>query len=66
MQAVTVQAQFEHQVNVPLLMELYDELVKEIEGEANALPTFDEAWRRKRVLALRRVTAPDRRGGAKG
>jgi predicted dehydrogenase len=36
--------------NVPLLMELYDEFVKAIEGEANALPTFEDAVATQRVL----------------
>lgn len=37
--------------NVPLLMELYDEFVKEIEGKPNVLPTFEEALATQRVLA---------------
>lgn len=37
--------------NVPLLMELYDEWVKQIETGASALPTFDEALATQRVLA---------------
>ncbi|HEY2554512.1 MAG TPA: Gfo/Idh/MocA family oxidoreductase [Candidatus Cybelea sp.] len=37
--------------NVPLLMELYDELVKQIEGKPNALPTFDEGLATQTVLA---------------
>lgn len=37
--------------NVPLLMELYDEFVKAIEGAPNALPTFGEALTTQRVLA---------------
>ena len=37
--------------NVPLLMELYDELVKRIEGERNDLPTFDDGLATQRVLA---------------
>jgi predicted dehydrogenase len=36
--------------NVPLLMELYDEFVKAIEGEPNALPTFENAVATQRVL----------------
>jgi predicted dehydrogenase len=36
---------------VPLLMELYDEFVKQIETGASALPTFDEALATQRVLA---------------
>lgn len=37
--------------NVPLLMELYDEFVKAIEGQPNALPTFGEALVTQEVLA---------------
>jgi predicted dehydrogenase len=37
--------------NVPLLMELYDEFVKAIGREPNALPTFDEALVTQEVLA---------------
>lgn len=37
--------------NVPLLMELYDEFAKKIEGKPNALPTFEEALRTQEVLA---------------
>jgi predicted dehydrogenase len=37
--------------NVPLLMELYDEFVKNIEGQPNALPTFDDALVTQQVLA---------------
>jgi len=37
--------------NVPLLMELYDELVKSIEGKANALPSFEEALATQKALA---------------
>ncbi|HVA28581.1 MAG TPA: Gfo/Idh/MocA family oxidoreductase [Candidatus Baltobacteraceae bacterium] len=37
--------------NVPLLMELYDEWVKQIESGASALPTFEEALATQRVLA---------------
>jgi predicted dehydrogenase len=37
--------------NVPLLMELYDEFVKKIEGEANALPSFEEAVATQKALA---------------
>ncbi|MBV8372447.1 MAG: Gfo/Idh/MocA family oxidoreductase [Candidatus Eremiobacteraeota bacterium] len=36
--------------NVPLLIELYDEFVRAIEGKANLLPTFDEALATQRVL----------------
>jgi predicted dehydrogenase len=36
--------------NVPLLMELYDQFVKAIEDQPNALPTFDEALATQRVL----------------
>jgi len=37
--------------NVPLLMELYDEFVKQIETGTSAVPTFDEALATQRVLA---------------
>ncbi|HEX3670750.1 MAG TPA: Gfo/Idh/MocA family oxidoreductase [Candidatus Cybelea sp.] len=37
--------------NVPLLMELYDEFAKAIEGRPNALPSFDEALATQEVLA---------------
>jgi predicted dehydrogenase len=37
--------------NVPLLMELYDEFAKKIEGRRNALPTFAEALRTQEALA---------------
>lgn len=37
--------------NVPLLMELYDEWVKQIETGVSALPTFEEALATQRVLA---------------
>jgi predicted dehydrogenase len=37
--------------NVPLLMELYTELAKRIDGEPNALPTFEEALATQRALA---------------
>ena len=37
--------------NVPLLMELYDEFVKQIETGASALPSFDEGLDTQRVLA---------------
>jgi len=37
--------------NVPLLMELYDEFVKKIEGEPDELPTFTQALETQRVLA---------------
>jgi predicted dehydrogenase len=36
--------------NVPLLMELYDEFVKAIEGEPNVLPTFEDALATQRIL----------------
>ena len=36
--------------NVPLLMELYDEFIKAIEGEPNELPTFEDAVATQRVL----------------
>ena len=45
------EAQSSINFNVPLLMELYDELVKRIEGEANGLPTFDEGLATQTVLA---------------
>ena len=37
--------------NVPLLMELYSELAKRIDGKPDALPTFEEALATQRVLA---------------
>lgn len=37
--------------NVPLLMELYDEWIKQIETGVSALPTFEEALATQRVLA---------------
>ncbi|HVA32814.1 MAG TPA: Gfo/Idh/MocA family oxidoreductase, partial [Candidatus Baltobacteraceae bacterium] len=37
--------------NVPLLMELYDEWVKKIEGLPNALPTFEQGLETQKVLA---------------
>ena len=37
--------------NVPLLMELYDEWIKQIETGASALPTFEEGLETQRVLA---------------
>ncbi|HEY5425591.1 MAG TPA: hypothetical protein VIJ77_03485, partial [Candidatus Tumulicola sp.] len=37
--------------NVPLLMELYDEFAKNIDGEPNDLPTFEEALVTQKVLA---------------
>ena len=37
--------------NVPLLMELYDEFVKAIEGRPNALPSFEEALATQEALA---------------
>ncbi len=36
--------------NVPLLMEFYDEFVKQIETGSSALPTFQEALETQRVL----------------
>jgi predicted dehydrogenase len=36
--------------NVPYLMELYDEFVKKIEGEANGLPSFEQAVATQEVL----------------
>ncbi len=38
--------------NVPLLMELYDEFVKKIEGAPNSLPTFEEALGTQEALAV--------------
>ncbi len=37
--------------NVPLLMELYDEFAKAIEGRPNALPSFQEALATQEVLS---------------
>ncbi len=37
--------------NVPLLMELYDEFAKAIDGDPNTLPTFAEAVETQRVLS---------------
>ncbi len=37
--------------NVPLLMELYDEWIKQIETGTSALPTFEEGLETQRVLA---------------
>jgi predicted dehydrogenase len=37
--------------DIPPLMELYDEFVKKIEGELNALPTFEEALSTQETLA---------------
>jgi predicted dehydrogenase len=37
--------------NVPLLMELYDEFIKQIETGKSALPTFEEGLATQRVLA---------------
>lgn len=37
--------------NVPLLMELYDEFLKKIEGKPNSLPTFEEALGTQEALA---------------
>ncbi len=37
--------------NVPLLMELYDEWIKQIETGVSALPTFEEGLETQRVLA---------------
>lgn len=36
--------------NVPLLMELYDEFVKQIDGEPNLLPTFEQGLATQEVL----------------
>ncbi|MBV9149839.1 MAG: hypothetical protein JO024_08230, partial [Candidatus Eremiobacteraeota bacterium] len=36
--------------NVPLVMELLDELVKQIETGSSALPTFEDAFQTQRVL----------------
>jgi predicted dehydrogenase len=36
--------------NVPLLMELYDEFAKKVEGKPNALPTFEEGLVNQQVL----------------
>jgi len=44
--------------NVPLLMELYDEFVKQIETGASALPTFEEALATQRVLSAIGFTTP--------
>lgn len=49
--------------NVPLLMELYDEFVKAIEGEPNALPTFPEAVTTQKVLAAIGYTATPEESG---
>lgn len=37
--------------NAPLLLELYDEFLKKIEGKRNALPTFEEALVTQEVLS---------------
>ncbi len=37
--------------NVPLLMELYDEFAKRIEGKPNVLPTFEEGLVTQETLA---------------
>ncbi len=37
--------------NVPLLMELYDEWIKQIETGASAIPTFEEALATQRILS---------------
>ncbi|HEX4014459.1 MAG TPA: Gfo/Idh/MocA family oxidoreductase [Candidatus Cybelea sp.] len=37
--------------NVPLLMELYDQLLEQIEGKPNDLPSFDDGLATQRVLA---------------
>lgn len=37
--------------NVPLLMDLYDEFVKQVETGKSLLPTFEEALETQRVLA---------------
>jgi predicted dehydrogenase len=44
--------------NVPLLMELYDEFLKQIETGTSALPTFEEALDTQRVLATIGYTTP--------
>jgi predicted dehydrogenase len=44
--------------NVPLLMELYDEFVKQIETGHSALPTFEDALATQRVLASIGYTTP--------
>ncbi|MGA8534339.1 MAG: Gfo/Idh/MocA family oxidoreductase [Candidatus Tumulicola sp.] len=44
--------------NVPLLMELYDEFVKKIEGKDASLPTFEEALATQRVLESIGYDAP--------
>jgi predicted dehydrogenase len=36
--------------NVPLLMELYDEFIKAIEGRPNELPSFEDAVATQRIL----------------
>ncbi|MBV9737364.1 MAG: hypothetical protein JO177_04265, partial [Candidatus Eremiobacteraeota bacterium] len=36
--------------NVPLVMELLDELIKQIETGSSALPTFEDAFQTQRVL----------------
>ncbi len=43
--------------NVPLLMELYDEWIKQIETGASALPSFEDALETQRVLAAIGYTA---------
>ncbi|HEV7179454.1 MAG TPA: Gfo/Idh/MocA family oxidoreductase [Candidatus Baltobacteraceae bacterium] len=43
--------------NVPLLMELYDEFVKQIETGTSALPTFEEALETQKVLEAIGFTA---------
>ena len=37
--------------NVPLLMDLYDEFIKQLETGKSLLPTFEEALETQRVLA---------------
>lgn len=44
--------------NVPLLMELYDEWIKQIETGSSAIPTFEEALATQRVLAAIGYTTP--------
>ena len=39
------------EASVPPMMELYDEFVKKIEGEPNALPTFEDALQTQEALA---------------
>jgi predicted dehydrogenase len=44
--------------NVPLLMELYDEWIKQIETGTSALPTFEEGLETQRVLAAIGYSTP--------